>query len=118
MECDASGVGVGSVLIQSKRPIAYFSEKLGGACLNYFTYDKDFYAIVRALDHWSHYLHANHFILHSDHESFKYINGQQKMSTIHLKWVEFLKSFLFHANTRMSKAMWWRMHSLVVTHYW
>ncbi|XP_052622996.1 uncharacterized protein LOC128128159 [Lactuca sativa] len=95
VECDASGVGIGAVLIQSKRPIAYFSEKLGGARLNYCTYDKEFYAIVRALDHWSHYLRANHFILHSDHESLKYINGQQKLSTRHAKWVEFLQSFHF-----------------------
>ena len=95
VECDASGVGIGAVLIQNKRPIAYFSEKLGGARLNYCTYDKEFYAIVRALDHWSHYLRSNHFVLHSDHESLKYINGQQKLSPRHAKWVEFLQSFNF-----------------------
>jgi len=95
VECDASGVGIGAVLVQKKRPIAYFSEKLGGAKLNYSTYDKEFYAIVRALDHWSHYLRPNHFILHSDHESLKYIHGQQKLNPRHAKWVEFLQSFNF-----------------------
>ena len=40
-------------------------------------------------------MRANHFILHSDHESLKYINGQQKLSTRHAKWVEFLQSFHF-----------------------
>ena len=95
VECDASGVGIGAVLVQGRRPIAYFSEKVGGARLNYSTYDKEFYAIVRALDHWSHYLRPSHFILHSDHESLKYINGQLKLNPRHAKWVEFLQSFHF-----------------------
>ncbi|KAL9244399.1 hypothetical protein vseg_018179 [Gypsophila vaccaria] len=104
VECDASGVGIGAVLIQNRRPIAYFSEKLSGARLNYCTYDKEFYAIVRALDHWSHYLRPNHFILHSDHESLKYINGQQKLSPRHAKWVEFLQSFHFSSKYKDGKS--------------
>jgi hypothetical protein len=42
--------------MQDDRPIAYFSEKLCGARLNYPVYDKELYALVRFLEVWQHYL--------------------------------------------------------------
>jgi len=49
IECDASNIGIRAILLQVGHPIAYFSEKLKGSHLNYSTYDKELYALLRAL---------------------------------------------------------------------
>ncbi|GJS23009.1 putative CCCH-type zinc finger family protein [Tanacetum coccineum] len=95
VECDASGLGIGGVLSQLKRPIAFFSEKLNDTRRRYSTYDKEFYAIVRSLEYWRHYLLPAEFILYSDHEALKFIQGQAKLKPRHAKWVETLQDFSF-----------------------
>ena len=93
LECDASGIGLGGVLLQEGKPVAYFSEKLSGPSLNYSTYDKELYALVRTLETWQHYLWPKEFVIHSDHESLKHIRSQAKLNRRHAKWVEFIESF-------------------------
>ena len=93
LECDASGVGIGGVLMQDGKPIAYFSEKLHGPVLNYSTYDKELYALVPSLETWHHYLWPKEFVIHSDHESLNYIRSQNNLNRRHAKWVEFIESF-------------------------
>ncbi|GJU00589.1 putative CCCH-type zinc finger family protein [Tanacetum coccineum] len=95
VKCDATNVGIGGVLSQGGKPVAFFSEKLNDAKRKYTTYDKEFDAIIRTLEHWSHYLLHNEFVLFSDHEALKYLNSQHKVSRRHAKWVEFLQSYSF-----------------------
>jgi hypothetical protein len=95
LECDASGIGLGVVLLQEGKPVAYFSEKLSGASLKYSTYDKEFYALVRTLHTWQHYLWHREFIIHYDHEALKHIRTQTNLNHRHAKWVEFIESFLY-----------------------
>ncbi|XP_024009240.1 uncharacterized protein LOC112084352 [Eutrema salsugineum] len=85
VECDASGIGIGALLTQRGKPVAFFSKKLGGATVNYPTYDKELYALVRALETWQHYLMSREFVVHSDHETLKHLRGQTHLKRRHAR---------------------------------
>lgn len=103
IECDASGIGIRAVLMQDKRPIAYFSEKLSGAALNYPTYDKELYLLVQDLETWQHYLWPKEFVIHSNHESLKHLWGLGKLNKRHARWMEFIKTFSYVIRYKQGK---------------
>ena len=103
IECDASGTGIGVVLMQGGRPIAYFSEKLSRAVLNHPVYDKKLYALVRALETWQHYLWLKEFVIYTDHESLKHLKGQYKLNRRHALWVEFIGIFPYVIRYKQGK---------------
>ncbi|CAL2262606.1 unnamed protein product [Prunus armeniaca] len=88
-------LGIGAVLSQEGRHVAFYSEKLNGSKLDYTKYDVEFYVVVQALKHWSSYLAHNEFFLFTDHEALKYINSQDKLSARHAKWASYLQQFTF-----------------------
>lgn len=118
LHCDASKAGIGAVLSQKGRPIAFFSEKLTGARSRYSTYDVEFYAIVQAIKHWRHYLFHKDFVLFTDHDALKHLSNQGKVSSRHASWIAYLQQFTFvikhtsGASNRVADALS-RRHSLL-----
>jgi hypothetical protein len=71
--CDASGEGLGCVLMQDGRVVAYASRQLRKHEVNYPTHDLELAAVVHALKIWRHYLMGKRCELYKDHKSLKYI---------------------------------------------
>lgn len=85
VDYDVSHVGIGVVLSQAGRPIAFFSEKFNEVRKSYSTYDVEFYAIVHRLRHLRHYLVLEEFMLCTDHIALKYVRTQKKLNNRHAK---------------------------------
>jgi hypothetical protein len=80
IECDTSGKGIGAVLMQQQRPIAYFSQALKGRFLLLSTYEKELIALVSAVKKWRTYLLGHPFTIKTDHQSLKFLL-EQKIGT-------------------------------------
>ena len=93
--CDACIQGLGCVLMQDKRAVAYASRQLRVHEKNYPTHDLELAAVVFALKIWRHYLYGVRFEVFSDHKSLKYLFDQKELNMRQRRWMEFLKDYDF-----------------------
>ena len=82
LETDACDSGVGAVLMQNNRPIAFFSKSLAASHQHLSIYEKEFLALMMAIEKWRQYLQQNEFIIQTDHKSLTYLGDQQTTVTI------------------------------------
>ena len=101
---DASLRGLGCVLMQRKKVVAYASRQLKSHEKNYPTHDLELAAVVHALKIWRHYLYGERFELFSDHKSLKYIFTQKELNLRQRRWMEYLEDYDFGLNYHPGKA--------------
>ena len=85
VETDAFDVGIGAVLMQKGQPIAFLSKALGETHKHLYIYEKEFLALIMAVDKWRPYLQRNEFVIKTDHKSLSFLMEQNLHSDLQRK---------------------------------
>ena len=101
---DASRQGLGCVLMQNGRVVAYGSRQLRPHELNYPTHDLELAAVIFALKIWRHYLYGVRCEIYTDHKSLKYIFTQKELNLRQRRWLELLKDYTLDIKYHPGKA--------------
>ncbi|WVZ63577.1 hypothetical protein U9M48_013200 [Paspalum notatum var. saurae] len=104
MYCDASKEGLGCVLMQEGKVIAYASCQLRKHEVNYPTHDLELVAVVHTLKIWRHYLFGNRCEIYTDHKSLKYIFTQNELNMKQRRWLELIKDYDLEIHYHPGKA--------------
>ncbi|GKC03897.1 putative reverse transcriptase domain-containing protein, partial [Tanacetum coccineum] len=91
--CDASHKGLGVVLMQREKVIAYASRQLKVHEKNYTTYDLEIGSVVFALKIWRHYLYGTKCTVFTDHKSLQHILDQKELNMRQRRWLELLSDY-------------------------
>ncbi|GJY58556.1 putative reverse transcriptase domain-containing protein [Tanacetum coccineum] len=91
--CDASHKGLGAVLMQNEKVIAYASRQLKIHEKNYTTHDLELGAVVFALKIWRHYLYGTKCTVFTDHKSLQHILDQKELNMRQRRWLELLSDY-------------------------
>ncbi|GKC93118.1 putative reverse transcriptase domain-containing protein [Tanacetum coccineum] len=91
--CDASHQGLGAVLMQREKVIAYASRQLKPNEENYTTHDLELGAVVFALKIWRHYLYGTKCTVFTDHKSLQHILDQKELNMRQRRWLELLADY-------------------------
>jgi ribonuclease HI len=102
--CDASYTGLGCVLMQEGKVVAYSSQQLKVHEKNYPTHDLELAAVVHALKTWRHYLYGQKCNIYTDHKSLKYIFTQLELNMRQQRWLELIKDYELEIHYHSSKA--------------
>jgi len=102
--CDASRQGLGCVLMQEGRVVAYASRQLRKHELNYPTHDLELAAVVHALKIWRHYLIGHRCDIYTDHKSLKYVFTQSDLNMRQRRWLELIKDYDLEIHYHPGKA--------------
>jgi hypothetical protein len=101
--CDASGIGLGCVIMQEARVIAYASRQLRRHEEHYPTHDLELAEVVHALKIWHHYL-LGIYVIYIDHKSLKYIFTQSELNMRQRRWLELIKDYDLEIHYHPGKA--------------
>ena len=93
-ETNANEYAMGAILMQQRKPICYHSETFSHAVVNYPTYDRELYALVKRVKKWKHYLIGKETIIHINHQPLQYLQSHTKLQQArHFRWVGFHQQF-------------------------
>jgi hypothetical protein len=102
--CDASGHGLGCVLMQDDHVVVYASWQLRKHEVNYLTHNLELADVVHALKIWRNYLMGKRCELYTDHKSLKYIFTQSNLNLRQRRWLELIKHYDLGINYHPRKA--------------